>query len=166
MKKVNWKIFTGSRTPHDFAPPEPPPWRRFQDDAPVIDVPDGDDRDEGNPGRGQFYCVDAAGEQVRYVNAAIHLRRPLLVTGKPGVGKSSLAYAIAYELKLGPVLRWPITSRASLSKGCIATTPSDASRNPNFIATARRTLENTSSLARSERRCFRPRARACCSLMK
>jgi MoxR-like ATPase len=118
-EQPHWKIFTGSRTPHDFKLPEPPPWRKFQNDesAPVVDVPAGDDRDEGNPGRGQFYCVDAAGEQVRYVNAAIHLRRPLLVTGKPGVGKSSLAYAIAYELKLGPVLRWSITSRASLLEG-------------------------------------------------
>jgi hypothetical protein len=31
-------------------------------------------------------------------------RRPLLVTGR-----SSLAYLIARELDLGPVLRWPIT---------------------------------------------------------
>ncbi|MEO1743834.1 MAG: ATPase, partial [Cyanobacteria bacterium J06629_9] len=37
------------------------------------------------------------------VNAALYLRRPLLITGKPGSGKTSLAYAIAYELNLGPV---------------------------------------------------------------
>ncbi|EKU96986.1 ATPase family protein [Leptolyngbya sp. PCC 7375] len=48
------------------------------------------------------------------VNAAIHLRRPLLVTGTPGSGKTSLAYAIAHELQLGPVLKWPITARSSL----------------------------------------------------
>jgi MoxR-like ATPase len=48
------------------------------------------------------------------VNAAIHLRRPLLVTGAPGSGKTSLAYAIAYELSLGPVLSWPITARTNL----------------------------------------------------
>ncbi|MGB3766592.1 MAG: AAA family ATPase, partial [Phormidesmis sp.] len=48
------------------------------------------------------------------VNAAIHLRRPLLVTGMPGSGKTSLAYAIAYELDLGPVLVWPITARVNL----------------------------------------------------
>ena len=48
------------------------------------------------------------------VNAAIHLRRPLLITGAPGSGKTSLAYAIAYELDLGPVLVWPITARANL----------------------------------------------------
>jgi MoxR-like ATPase len=51
------------------------------------------------------------------VNAALQLRRPLLITGKPGTGKSSLAYAVAWELELGPVLTWPITSRTTLSHG-------------------------------------------------
>jgi MoxR-like ATPase len=51
------------------------------------------------------------------VNAAIVLRRPLLVTGKPGTGKSTLAYAIAWELNLGPVLRWSITTSATLRDG-------------------------------------------------
>ncbi|MFJ4368878.1 AAA family ATPase [Streptomyces chartreusis] len=48
------------------------------------------------------------------VNAALHLRRPLLVSGHPGTGKSSLAHAIASELELGPVLHWPINSRSTL----------------------------------------------------
>lgn len=56
-------------------------------------------------------------EEVHLVNASIQLRRPLLVTGAPGTGKSSLAYLIARELGLGPVLRWPITSRSRLSQG-------------------------------------------------
>jgi MoxR-like ATPase len=50
------------------------------------------------------------------VNAAIHLRRPLLVSGSPGTGKTSLAYAIAWELNLGPVLRWSITPRTQLQE--------------------------------------------------
>jgi MoxR-like ATPase len=45
------------------------------------------------------------------------LRRPLLITGRPGTGKSTLAYAIAHELKLFPVLRWPITTRTTLQDG-------------------------------------------------
>jgi MoxR-like ATPase len=56
-------------------------------------------------------------EAVELVNAALYLRRPLLVTGKPGTGKSSLAYSVAYELGLGPVLHWPITSRSTLQEG-------------------------------------------------
>jgi MoxR-like ATPase len=56
-------------------------------------------------------------KEINLVNLAIHLRRPLLVTGQPGVGKSTLAYSVAYELDLGPVLRWPITSRSTLVEG-------------------------------------------------
>ena len=51
------------------------------------------------------------------VNTALFLRRPLLITGKPGSGKSTLAHSVAYELNLGPVLRWPITTRSTLQDG-------------------------------------------------
>jgi len=54
---------------------------------------------------------------INAVNAAIYLRRPLLVTGNPGSGKSSLAYAIAYELNLGTVLSWAITARSTIQDG-------------------------------------------------
>ena len=51
------------------------------------------------------------------VNAALILRRPLLVSGPPGVGKSSLIYAVAEQLGLGQVLVWPINSRTTLQEG-------------------------------------------------
>jgi MoxR-like ATPase len=56
-------------------------------------------------------------QEVQMVNAALFLRRPLLVTGRPGTGKSTLAALIAQELRLGPLLRWPITSRSTLADG-------------------------------------------------
>jgi MoxR-like ATPase len=51
---------------------------------------------------------------VDVVNAALHLRRPLLVTGRPGSGKSSLIESVAAELGLGRVLRWHVTSSSTL----------------------------------------------------
>src|SRR4051812_31128051 len=44
------------------------------------------------------------------VNLAIQLRRPLLVEGEPGCGKTKLAYAIADELRLGKVTRITVKS--------------------------------------------------------
>ncbi|MCP4700066.1 MAG: AAA family ATPase [Gammaproteobacteria bacterium] len=65
--------------------------------------------------RGKKY---KAGEtEIEMVNAAFYLRRPLLITGRPGTGKSSLAHAVAYELDLGDVLVWPITSKSVLQDG-------------------------------------------------
>ena len=72
-----------------------------------------DDDSEDNSNINKITVLDA-------VNAAILLRRPLLVTGNPGSGKTSLAYAIAHELKLGTVLSWPITSRSTLLDGLYA----------------------------------------------
>jgi MoxR-like ATPase len=51
------------------------------------------------------------------VNLALRLRRPILVTGAPGTGKTSLAYSVAAELGLGPVLEWLITSRSTVRDG-------------------------------------------------
>jgi MoxR-like ATPase len=52
----------------------------------------------------------AGDDLVRAVNVALALRMPLLVTGDPGTGKTQLAYRMAAELGLGPVLRFDTKS--------------------------------------------------------
>ncbi|MEO1792811.1 MAG: MoxR family ATPase [Cyanobacteria bacterium J06629_19] len=105
----DWKLFRGNHTPHDDIKrlPAAPPWRPFGKDASVSA--------SRRKRRGETF--QARPEEVQMVNAALYLRRPLLVTGRPGTGKSSLAYAVAHELMLGEVLYWPITTRTSLKDG-------------------------------------------------
>ena len=117
---AEWAVYRGTGQPHDGidALASPPPWRRFEG-APLIDQKLEADRTGarrlGAIDRARSYRADP--QVVEMVNAALLLRRPLLVTGKPGTGKSTLAYSIAYELRLGPVLAWSITSRSNLAEG-------------------------------------------------
>lgn len=117
-----WPIYTGTGVPHQGIDllPAPPNWRTFGG-GPVLPAPEPHD-----PGASRKLGARAAPEgdartpdpeEVQMVNAALFLRRPLLVTGRPGTGKSTLASLIAKELSLGPVLRWPITSRSTLLEG-------------------------------------------------
>jgi MoxR-like ATPase len=50
------------------------------------------------------------------VNAAIVLKRPLLLKGEPGTGKTELAMVIAQDLGL-PLIRWNIKSTSKASEG-------------------------------------------------
>ncbi|GCB49684.1 MoxR family ATPase [Streptomyces sp. NL15-2K] len=115
-----WPVYTGTNEPHDGIDrlPPPPPWRAF-DGGPVLDPPDvAADTSAVSPDRThRAETYRATSPTVQLVNAALYLRRPLLVTGPPGTGKSSLVYAVARELRLGPVLRWNITSRSTLHDG-------------------------------------------------
>ena len=115
----DWKIFTGSGSASDEdlrRLPPVPPWRPFGKGAELKPPP---------PLTTQIDDLDyslartfrATPEMVEAVNTALYLRRPLLITGKPGNGKSSLIRAVARELRLGPVLRWSITSRSTLKEG-------------------------------------------------
>jgi MoxR-like ATPase len=110
---ADWQIYTGSRTQHDDIErlPAPPPWRTF-DGSPALPPPG-----ESEASRHAAATYLPSQDAIRQVNAALYLRRPLLVTGPPGTGKSTLAYAVAHELGLGPILHWPITSRSTLRQG-------------------------------------------------
>jgi MoxR-like ATPase len=118
----SWGIFKGDPSrPHDgiLNLPAPPGWRTFDGEVlaePQFEPPDSEfERRLGRDLRGTTYR--ASPKEVELVNAALFLRRPLLVTGRPGTGKSSLIYAVARELRLGSVLRWPITTRSTLQDG-------------------------------------------------
>jgi len=100
---VTWKLYDPATAPaaSKLKLPPPPPWRR--------------------PGPQRRAVIAstfrATSEVVNAVNVALHLRRPLLITGNPGTGKSSLVYSVADQLGLGDVLVWAINSRSTLAEG-------------------------------------------------
>lgn len=97
---------------------EPPPWRTFRGE-PIQPPPPADDEESDRKlGRPDARPLRRAGQtECDMVNAALLLRRPLLVSGNPGTGKSSIAFRLARELQLARVLQWPITSRTTLRSG-------------------------------------------------
>ena len=131
--RTDWKIFKGNNTPHDEIDelPDPPNWRQFtQVDDEIVETTktrwnefcQNEEVNRKDKQRGESFRIytdesQAQNTVINMVNAALYLRRPLMVTGKPGTGKTSLAYAVAYELKLGPVLLWPITARSTRQEG-------------------------------------------------
>ncbi|MET7487392.1 MoxR family ATPase [Streptomyces sp. NPDC005538] len=119
MTTPDWFVFRGSGEPHDGVErlPAPPPWRDF-DGGPLI----GTVPPLGTESTRRLGTRSAGGliwrpQELELINAALYLRRPLLVTGDPGSGKSTLAHALAHELGLGRVLHWPIVSRTTLRDG-------------------------------------------------
>jgi len=98
--KNSWWIYEGSKELSDISTIIPP-WR---------------DKKVENKGHNAKNFIPLSDELINAVNTAIYLRRPLLVTGKPGIGKSSLAKSIAHQL-LGEgsePLYWQITSKSEL----------------------------------------------------
>ncbi|MFF0480117.1 AAA family ATPase [Streptomyces sp. NPDC004435] len=118
----SWWIYRGTGRPladirlADILPP-PPGWRNF-DGGPVLPPVPAEsaetDRRLGVVGRA---TPRQNPHDIDLINTALLLRRPLLVTGRPGIGKSTLAYLVARELGLGRVLHWGITSRSTLRSG-------------------------------------------------
>ncbi|MFK4098549.1 AAA family ATPase [Streptomyces sp. NPDC019531] len=119
MTTPDWFVYQGVGEPHDGIDrlPAPPPWRNF-DGEPVIERPPplGTESTRRLGTRG-LRGIAWRPVELELINAALYLRRPLLVTGDPGSGKSTLAHALAYELGLGRVLHWPIVSRTTLRDG-------------------------------------------------
>ncbi len=114
LSNADWSIYRGDHVVRtDWHLPPPPPWRPCRAELALARagaVP---------PELSAAATVNAKSYQtsddiVRMVNAALHLRRPLLITGGPGTGKSTLIDAIAHELNLGEPLRWAVTSRSTL----------------------------------------------------
>ncbi|MCP4702598.1 MAG: MoxR family ATPase [Gammaproteobacteria bacterium] len=109
--RPHWWIYQGRRPNPDGAidplvlkyldAREAPPWRHFDE--------------KSAQERGARFQPEE--HEIERVNTALLLRRPLLITGKPGTGKTTLAYSVAYDLGLGEVLRWSITSRTALEDG-------------------------------------------------
>jgi MoxR-like ATPase len=112
--RADWRIYRGTGQPFDDIGrlPEPPLWRRFGGVPPASDEPAVDP-----VAARRAHGYEITDEAIEMVNAALYLRRPLLVTGKPGTGKSTLAYSIAFELMLGDVIYWPISSSSELHDG-------------------------------------------------
>ena len=104
--------------------PPPPPWRSFARPAQGASDTSGDESVADCGGKDAEPVPDLRGlgfvatdEAKQLVNAALCLRRPLLIQGKPGSGKTTLAYAVALELGLPGPYRWSITSRTTLEDG-------------------------------------------------
>ncbi|MBQ0994925.1 AAA family ATPase [Micromonospora sp. H61] len=95
---MSWEpLYRGDGIPRTVDLPAPPPWRVFP--RPSSAVP-----------------FEATPDLTDAVNAALCLRRPLLITGPAGSGKSTVIESVATELGLGAVLRWHITSRSTVSE--------------------------------------------------
>jgi MoxR-like ATPase len=69
---------------------------------------------QDSPAKPEPYVV--APELKKAVNLAIYLRRPLLLEGDAGCGKTRLASAVAYELGL-PLYRWDVCSTTKAQNG-------------------------------------------------
>jgi MoxR-like ATPase len=112
----DWKIFAGKNgEPNDglYDLPRSPPWRLFGRNVKMARPPNLDLSAE--KARAEPFIPTEP--MIIAVNAALYLRRPLLLTGKPGTGKSTLIAKVAHELQMGPVIRWPISSRSTVKGG-------------------------------------------------
>lgn len=99
----SWCLFRGDhKQKTDIKLPKAPPWRQ---------------KNKKEEKEFNSY-IPLSQKEIKMVNTALLLRRPLLITGKPGSGKSSLAEAVRKELSLGDkVLHWRITTQSKFTDG-------------------------------------------------
>ncbi|MGW1064088.1 AAA family ATPase [Streptomyces aureus] len=147
-----WRVFHATGQAPDNMPsplPKAPPWRQFQGGPPL---PHPNQWDAGSARRlGASNRLAQLGDaEIDVVNAAILLRRPLLVTGPPGIGKSTLAYLIARELGLGRVLQWSIVSRSTLRSGLYDYDAIGRAQTVAELATRTNTADAATSTGRAE----------------
>ena len=90
-------------------------WRRWLALRKLAETSERHARDRTRAASFVLPANDASRNLVLAVNAALSLRRPLLLTGLPGSGKTTLAYAVADWLGLGPVLEWSVTPGGTLA---------------------------------------------------
>ena len=119
-EQATWGVYRGTGHPGPGGGPWPdPPGRRSFGGGPLLPAPPDDPYAALLLGEGTA-PLPFAPDEVDRVNAALCLRRPLLVSGEPGTGKASLAHRIGRELALGRVLHWRITSLSTLREGLFA----------------------------------------------
>ena len=112
----------------------------------------------GEKGR---YLADS--QLVSAVNTALAVEQPLLVTGDPGTGKTTLAWSVASELGLGPVLEFHTRSDHQARDVLYESTTCCGSTTRRSATNARRSPRCTSSGTRSARRSDRRSAASCSS---
>ena len=88
------------------------------------------------------------------VNAAITLKRPLLVKGEPGTGKTMLAEEVAQALDL-PLLQWHIKSTTKAQQGLYEYDAVSRLRDSQLRVTAT-SASRTSTTTSSRACCGRP----------
>jgi MoxR-like ATPase len=95
------------------------------------------------------YVASAA--LVDAVNLAIFLRRPLLLEGEAGCGKTRLAQAVAYQLGL-PFFKWNVRSTSKVAEGLYTY---DALLRLHDVQTAKAKLPGNSQRQPADATCYR-----------